>query len=70
MKRLVITFSWVNSDFYIPVTARCTKVNTAITRNRTMATSDQGLPAFDAMPSNPPALAKNSITYVITIQRV
>ena len=47
---------------YMPVTARCTKVNMAMIKNRMIADMLQLRPAFDATPSNPPVPAKNKTT--------
>lgn len=48
--------------FYIPVTARCTKANTAITRNRMIAAMLHPRPALAATPNMPPVPAKNKTT--------
>ena len=47
---------------YMPVTARCTNANTAITRNRMIAEMVHPRPAFLATPSIPPVPAKNKTT--------
>ena len=47
---------------YMPVTARWTKVNTAMIKKRMIAAIFQARPAFDAMPSKPPVPAKNKTT--------